>query len=177
MRHPMFLLSGIPASGKSHFGAWLEAHQGFLHFDVEKDGRLNQTGLLPLWERCLRHREALLFVHAIEQLNRPVIVNWGFPTAFLPVVEALKEAGFLVCWFDADKHAAEEAFVRRGDVPLAAFRRQMRDIARDWARIDPVFRPHIIRTLQPDGARMAPSEIYQHVLAFHQEAARASIQR
>src|SRR5712691_7552921 len=39
-----FLISGIPASGKSTFCRWLEEKKGFLHLDVEEDGVLDRHG-------------------------------------------------------------------------------------------------------------------------------------
>src|SRR6266436_5041485 len=44
-----FLISGIPASGKSTFCRWLEGNKGFLHLNVEEDGVLDRHGLATAW--------------------------------------------------------------------------------------------------------------------------------
>ena len=159
----MVLLSGVPASGKSYFGSWLEDHKSFLHIDAEKDGRLLEQGLLPLWDSCFQGGNPAALVNALQALNRPVAFNWGFPTCWLPVVEAMKREGFDIWWFDADRNAARRAFARRGDVPLHAFDKQIADIARDWSKIKKVFSPNIMRTLKSNGAYTEPAEIYRKI--------------
>jgi len=159
----LLLLSGVPASGKSYFGNWLEQERGFLHLDIEKDGRLQQINLQQSWSTCFQTRECDDFVVRLKELGRPVVQNWGFPTAYLHVIESLRESGVDVWWFDADHSVARRSFLRRDDISVQAFDKQVTDIARDWHHIRSVFGRNILKTLQDDGTYLSPNEICDHI--------------
>jgi len=163
MKQTVILLAGIPAAGKSHFGRWLENRHDFLHFDVEKDGRLRALGLEPAWMNCFQADDVSPFIDALRHLGRPILLNWGFPVNWLPLVERLKQNGVVLWWFEADAEHAISEFIRRGDVSLAAFERQMKALADSHEVIEAVFRPNIITTLDDEGRRMEPEEIYRRV--------------
>jgi hypothetical protein len=91
MKQTIVLLAGVPAAGKLYFGQWLEKHHGFLHLDVEKDGRLVLLGLDGAWNQCFQAGDVKPFVAALRGMGRSVIVNWGFPPSWLSVVRGLKE--------------------------------------------------------------------------------------
>lgn len=68
-----FLISGIPASGKSSFCNWLEEKKGFLHLDVEKPGVLDQHGLALAWNTLFdAGTSAAPFVQSLDKFKRPV---------------------------------------------------------------------------------------------------------
>jgi hypothetical protein len=160
MEETLVLLAGVPAAGKTYFGNWLEEHQGFLHLDVEKDGRLVSMGLDGAWNHCFQAGDVKPFVSSLRGIGRPVIVNWGFPPACLPVVQDLKDHGLVLWWFDADRDQARREFTKRGDVSLVAFERQVAAIAANWPAIEAVFQPNIVTTLDAEGRRMEPEEVY-----------------
>jgi hypothetical protein len=159
----LVLLAGIPASGKSQFGRWVEERHGILHLDVEKDGRLAAIGLEGSWNRCFRLRDVTAFASQLRSLNRDVIVNWGFPVAWLDVVRQFKSEGFVLWWFGADHGRARQAFAERGDVPLAAFERQVAAISTNWSAIETVFRPNIVTTLDGQGNRSTPEDLLERM--------------
>jgi hypothetical protein len=161
MSHTLVLLAGIPASGKSHFGRWLEEQRGFLHLDVEKDGRLASLGLEGAWTRCFEMQDVTTFVSQIRGMDRPVVVNWGFPVHCLEIVKQLKSQGLVPWWFSADPAQAEREFRKRGDVQLAAFQRQMAAISQHWNAIEAVFRPNVMTTLDSLGSRRGPEELFE----------------
>src|SRR5216117_1257584 len=113
----ILLISGVPAAGKSHFGAWLERSHSYLHLDVEREGRLAKYGLEDAWAACFNALQAEPLVSALMKLGPPVVLDWGFPPRWLSVVRLLKSAGVVIWWFDADHAAARKAFIARGDVP------------------------------------------------------------
>jgi hypothetical protein len=77
-----FLISGIPASGKSSFCRWLEEKKGFLHLDVEKPGVLDRYGLATAWATLFdANTSAASFVQALDRFERPIAIDWGFPPA------------------------------------------------------------------------------------------------
>src|SRR6202035_927008 len=134
-------LAGIPASGKSHFGAWLEATHGFVHIDAEiVGGKLDQLGLHGVWDSSLTAENCSAFVEAAQALGSAIVLNWGFPTRHLPFVRTLKGSGFAMWWFDGSVPKARAEYLRLGkaerdfDMQVAAI-----EIAR--REIDAVFAP------------------------------------
>src|SRR3954468_583583 len=97
-----FLISGIPASGKSTFCRWLEEKKGFLHLDVEKPGGLERYGMATAWATLFDARaSATPFIEALEKFHRPVVIDWGFPPEHLPAVKKLFDGGVMLWWFAA----------------------------------------------------------------------------
>ena len=98
-----FLISGIPASGKTTFCKWLEARKGFLHLDVEKPGVLDRHGLVTAWNALFdAGGGAAPLIEALEKMKRPVVIDWGFPPEHLNTVRELSEGGVMPWWFAAD---------------------------------------------------------------------------
>jgi hypothetical protein len=159
----ILLISGVPASGKSHFCRWLESTKGVLHFDVEKDGRVEKYGLQKVWLGCITGGTAKPLVESLHKVGPPIVWDWGFPPEAIRIVEMLKSEGVQIWWFDADYTAARVAFIKRGDVPVECLDRQMPKIVAAQRKIESLFRPNIITTLGPDGVRMEPEEIYRRI--------------
>ena len=144
----LLLLSGIPASGKSTYGQWLADNKGFLFLDAENEGSLDGVGLRPLWNSMFSPGAAVVpFVQALRQLGQPIALDWGFPPACLPVIEALKHAGFEIWWFDGDRAAARQSFITRNTVPIGCFDLQIQNIDKYWRDIKRVFGDHVIETI------------------------------
>jgi hypothetical protein len=165
MKQTITLLAGVPAAGKSHFGEWIELYHAFLHLDVEKDGRLDSMGLGGAWATCFTTGDVRPFVLALRATGRSVIVNWGFPVPCLPIVAKLKRHGVVLWWFDADPQQAKAEFTKRGDVPLAAFERQMAAIADSRKDIEALFSPNIVTALAADGSRMTSDELFERMFS------------
>jgi broad-specificity NMP kinase len=109
-----FLISGIPASGKSTFSRWLEEKKGFLHVDVEKSGVLDRYGLTTAWDTlCEASASAAPFIEALEKFKRPVVIDWGFPPEHLDAVRKLFDGGVMLWWFAADWAVARRKFELR----------------------------------------------------------------
>lgn len=73
------LLSGVPSTGKSTFGRWLEQEQGYLHIDLENGG-LNRVGLGQSWEAIAKLPPPSIeaFLTELRSLGKPVALDWGF---------------------------------------------------------------------------------------------------
>jgi hypothetical protein len=156
-------LAGVPASGKSTFGEWLEANHGFVHIDAELPGRLARFDLAGSWDHFLRTGDRREFLLRIRALNRPVLFNWGFPVSYLPVVMLLKTYGFVPWWFDADREQARRANEQRKTVSLDDFETQMAGISREWSNIESCFAPNILNVLDSAGRRLPPSAIFESI--------------
>ena len=160
----ILLISGIPASGKNFFSAWLERTKGYIHFDYENEiERLEREGLLALWSACCSGAAAKPFVDALRRRGSSIVWNWGFPPEAIEIVRSLKREGVHAWWFNADHAAARKAYIARGDPPVKYFDIQMPKIVRAWPSIKALFEPNMIETLQADGSRMSPEVIYQRM--------------
>lgn len=150
---PLVLLSGIPATGKSTFGRWLEENYGFAHIDLESSG-LDRFGLSPTWQRICRlpPPDVTPFISALQALACPVALDWGFPPPWLPLVEALHHAGVTAWWFDGDRAAARTAFIHRGTVPVSALEQQMRGIEANQSALDAFYQTRTVRAIEVDGS-------------------------
>src|SRR5262249_8769336 len=156
----LLLLSGIPASGKSWFGNWLETHHGFVHIDPEEDTRLRDLGLEASWQVCWQQAACDAFAAAALQLSRAVVLNWGFPAHCLPVVASLKRAGFACWWFDADLAQARQAYLARRKGNPEDFERQMAGINAERQKISSLFESRSLKTLESDGTRLEPKTLW-----------------
>lgn len=154
----LLFLAGIPASGKSHFGQWLQATHDYLHIDAELPGQLDVHGLHQTWDAGIAQTNAQAFVEAVRALGRSVVLNWGFPPNCLPFIRSLGSTGFTLWWFDADLSAARSAYGEIGR-PVEIFDRQIANIRVRWPAIHDVFAPNIINTLDSAGARRREDEV------------------
>ena len=159
---PLLFLAGIPCSGKTHFGQWLEGEHGYLHIDAEVQGELDRVDLREVWETACANQDCSALAAALRARGAPAIFNWGFPPACLPVAAALKRAGFSSWWFAGDHAAArrEHALLGRStedfDIQWAAIQSQFQQIAA-------LFHPNIVTVLGAKGERMTPQEILQRI--------------
>lgn len=164
MNH-LILLAGIPATRKSSFGRWLESNRNVISLDLEN----HQTDSLKETLRLIMGTisssiDIEVFIGHLETLGRSVVIDWGFPVSQLPLVDALKQAGFRLWWFNGDRAAARTAFIKRNQsatkpIPVECFDTQMDGIEREWSRISELFGDHVIEVLNSDGSYLSPEQI------------------
>ena len=160
-----FLISGIPASGKTTFCKWLEEEKGLLHLDVEKTGVLDRYGLATAWNALFgASASAAPLIEALDRFNRPVVIDWGFPPECLDTVRKLSESGVMLWWFAADWAVARRKFTERGPIPVGLFDIQIRKIEAALPDIKAVFRSHVEYTLPSTGIYTAPDKIWESML-------------
>jgi hypothetical protein len=160
-----FLISGIPASGKSTFCKWLEAKKGFLHLDVEKPGVLDRYGLATAWNDLFgASASAAPLIEALNRFNHPVAIDWGFPPEHLSTVRKLSEGGVMLWWFAADWTVARRKFMERGTLPVGLFDIQLRKIQTALPDINALFRSHVEYTLPSTGIYTPPDKIWESML-------------
>lgn len=100
-----------------------------------------------------------------------VVLDWGFHTNDLPIVEARNKEGLEVWWFDGDRTAARQCFIERainegitGDLLqryIKDFDDQIARIDEAWSKIQRVVGSRIIDVVRPDGNQMQESEIFE----------------
>jgi hypothetical protein len=160
-----FLISGIPASGKSTFCKWLEKKKGFLHLDVEEDGVLDHYGLAPAWNSMFEATGSAAVFEALDKFNRPVVIDWGFPPEHLNIVRNLFDAGVMLWWFAADWAVARRKFIARGNKgPVATFDIQLRKIEAALPDINALFGSPKEYTLPSTGIYPPPETIWKSML-------------
>ena len=161
-----FLISGIPASGKSTFCKWLEEKKGFLHLDVEEAGVLDRYGLATAWNTLFDVTgTAAPFIEVLDTFNRPVVIDWGFPPEHLNAVRKLFDGGVMLWWFAADWAVARRKFIARGNKgPVAVFDIQLRKIEAALPEINALFGSHKEYTLPSTGIYPPPDQIWESML-------------
>jgi hypothetical protein len=160
-----FLVSGIPASGKSTFCKWLEEKKRFLHLDVERTGVLERHGLARAWNTLFgAGAPAAPFLAALEKFRRPVAIDWGFPPEHLDAVRKLFAGGGMLWWFAADWAVARRKFKERGTFPVQLFDIQMRNIEAALPDIRTLFSSHLVYALPSTGIYTPPDEIWDSML-------------
>ena len=162
-----FLISGIPASGKTTFCKWLEQEKGFLHLDLEKPGVLDRHGLVTAWNALFdAGTSATPFVQALGTFNRPVVIDWGFPPEHLNAVRKLFDGGVMLWWFAADWAVARRKFIARGNAkgPVAVFDIQILKIEAALPEINALFGSHKEYTLPSTGIYPPPNKIWKSML-------------
>ncbi len=162
-----FLISGIPASGKSTFCRWLEEKKGFLHLNVEEPGILDRHGLATAWNTLFDATgTAAPFIDAVDRTGRPVVIDWGFPPEHINTARKLFEAGVMLWWFAADWAVARRKFIAHGNAkgPVAVFDIQLRKIEAALPDINALFGSHKEYTLHSTGIYPAPETIWESML-------------
>ena len=168
-----FLISGIPASGKSSFCRWLEKKKGFLHLNVELDGVLDRHGLTTAWDTLFDpSASAAPFIEALEKFNRPVVIDWGFPSEHLDAVRKLFEGGVMLWWFAADWTVARRKFKERGTISMGHFDIQIRKIKDALPEINALFGSHVEYALPSTGIYPPPDKLWKSMLDTLVEPAR-----
>ena len=168
MNKPDLFIAGYPGCGKSHFGRWLEKEHGYLHIDFEKE----QNGLLRAYGnqlfRMIDIRDPVPLLESLKKQSKPIIFNWGFPVGCMDVAASLAHQ-LSPYWFRADLPLARDSFLKRADVPLAAFEKQTSDISKHSFAIDSIFGARIIDTILPDGSKVACDRILEIIMTHENE--------
>ena len=160
-----FLISGIPASGKSSFSRWLEEKKGFLHLDVEEAGVLDRYGLATAWDTLFdAGTSAAPFLQALEKFKRPIAIDWRFPPERLDTVRKLFEAGVMLWWFAADWSVARRKFEQRRYPHVQDFDIQIRKIEAALPEINALFRSHVEYALPSTGIYTPPDKIWESMI-------------
>jgi hypothetical protein len=160
------LLAGLPATGKSSFGNWLEENKGYFHLDFDEEDIIQQRGFGHAQDRLWRHGNATPLWDGIIARHQPIVLTWGFAPQFLSLVKQLLTWGFVPAWFTASPAASRRAFIKRGGIDVHYFDRYMESLQPIESEVQVVFGRNILQTLHDDGSRPSFDAIYAHVSSW-----------
>src|SRR6266516_8169845 len=106
-------ICGVPASGKTFFGDWLQSKKRFLHVDMES---FQGSFAWRIWEAARDTRDFSLFCDYLREQSANVVLTFGFDPNF--DIHLLKEAGVVTWWFNARREWARDTFICRGGVSV-----------------------------------------------------------
>ena len=142
------LITGVPATGKTTIGNYLEEKFDFRHFDVEANFNNSLAGEF-FWRL-----EIDKFLEQIEEKGKNTVITWGFVCdnkLSLDIINTLQKKGFEFIWFHAEEPTARVAFLERGIGNISDFDIQMKRIKKlDFSIFD---NPVIITTLDKNGRK------------------------
>ena len=161
----ILVLSGLPATGKSTFGAWLATHHGFRHVDA--DGGSLAQAKSDAWSNLVTapsEKTASDFLQVLGTTGQPVVWDWGFPPRLLSCVHALKDVGATLWWFTGSESVARKRYIARNRGHVHAFDYQVIQIRQNWPEIEALFRPNFLTTLCDDGSYLSSSSTYEYIM-------------
>jgi hypothetical protein len=130
VQRDLFLITGIPGTGKTTYGDSFAQKFGFVHFNFEDMGILS---------RFMTDQNR--FIQDILKGKSSTVITWGFVPneQQIAAVKNLTANGFKLFWFDGNRTAALKAFRERGTVSEELFDAQMERIEHSRAieKIDP----------------------------------------
>lgn len=125
----IILITGIPGTGKTEIGNYLQKKCGFVHIDMEV--------ILHL-PNCWQYVEDN--ITEAKKSDKDLVITWGFmPGVDDKRVLQLKRMGARLIWFDGNRRAARKAFLKRATVSESLLDKQMRRI--ETADIEDIFQP------------------------------------
>lgn len=158
----IFIISGIPGVGKSTYGKWLENEKGFIYWDVEHETLDNlsiRNGIsfgngMDIGE----------FLKKMNSINNVGVIDWGFPPdKCLETIRNFKNNGLSIWWFDGDRKAARESFLKRDTVSEQDLDIQMKKIEHYWTQIKDLYGDNIINVLKKGPEYISPNIIYNRM--------------
>lgn len=170
---PHLFIAGVPCTGKSLLGSWLEKEHGYIHIDAEGGVDFDRAGVHREWDEFLMMSgRAKNFVAAVNRRCKPMVLNWGLPMEDLFVVAALQAERVESWWFRGELGQARRAFIEREEkkpeakrIPVERFDRQMDQIDRHWLLIERLFGERMVDGLQADGSQRKPEDLWAGITA------------
>jgi hypothetical protein len=158
----LIFIAGIPSTGKTHFGRWLQSEHGYCHIDAEVVGELERLGLRETWNKAVAEQDCTNLASLLRARSNRAVFNWGFPPAVSPIALALKRAGFSSWWFEGNIAAARREHARLGK-DIRAFDTQIAAIQARAAQISTIFEPNVLSVIAANAERMHPDIVLQRM--------------
>jgi dephospho-CoA kinase len=162
-KHTIVFLCGMPASGKSEFGKYLQDKHGYTYIPMEEkvwpDNKLRL-----LWNDVFnsknQYNKVEKFVCYLYENYENVVLDWGFPITQIRIVELLKRQWCEIIWFVCDTTIASQRFIKRsGTEAVSKFDSQVKDIKENVQNIEKSLNPKIIDVLKEDKSSKTNEDI------------------
>lgn len=151
----LLLITGIPGTGKTEISNYLKDNHGFQHLDRE---------ITDSWPPQLEDRIEWVKnqIAALEPHSNGIVISWGFMPGYdEKEIRQLRQVGFKLFWFDGNRPAARQAFIKRNTVGIDLLDIQMQRIeSLDLDAINPI----IFNTFDEHGVFLKKDEIAKKLL-------------
>lgn len=163
-KHKIILLCGMPASGKSTFGKYLQDKHGYTYISME-DNVWPDKKMQSLWndvfEPKSQYRKVEMFIRYLQEYYENVVLDWGFPMTQIRLVQLLKRHGCEIIWFSCSVPIARERYIKRKDGRLISdFDTQIKNIEENNDVLIKELDPKVIDVLNKDKTEKTIKQIY-----------------
>jgi len=111
---------------------------------------------MPVWQSS-----PVEFVSRLKILHGNVAIDWGFPIACLHIVQAFRDAGVRLVWFQGNIKHAREFFLERGGIDPRAFDIQVAKI--EQSGLPAGLEATLVDALTPGGSVRSMKAIYKQI--------------
>jgi len=174
MSQSRYIISGLPACGKTTFGNWLRDERDFTHVDIET--LPNRKTIFDHWQSGRIPAGVQLLPFEIANQER-IVFTWGYPpgTAWRAVISFFRDThGFVPWWFTGPRMVAGEEWIAREKAVhglseqaavkhIQGFNAQANLIHSQNSQTIEFYRGNILKTLNEDRSRMDWETIASHV--------------
>lgn len=162
-KHKIILLCGIPASGKSVFGKYLQDKHNYTYVPMENDMWPDMT-MRSLWNHVFeakrQYNAVEKFVCYLHDNYENVVLDWGFPMTQIEVVGLLKRQWCEIVWFSCSVVVARKRYIKRNKNSATYFDNQIKSIEENNEKIIKNLDPKVIDVLKIDKIDKTMEEIY-----------------
>lgn len=165
-KHRIIVFTGIPGSGKSAFGKYLQNKHRYTYISLE-DSEWEDKKLQSLWDNAF---EAKREYNAVEKLvcylhdtYENVVLDWGFSIDQMRVVELLKRQWCEIIWFSCSTVVARKRFIKKNKNSATYFDTKVKSIEENTEKIIKNLNPKVIGVLKEDKAEKTNEEIYSEL--------------
>jgi shikimate kinase len=171
-KHRIILLTGIPASGKSAFGKYLQDKYGYTYILLEANEWADKE-LQSLWNNVFKakreYNSVEKFVCYLHDNYENVALDWRFSVEQMRIAELLKRQWCEVVWLSCSTNFARKRFIKKNKNSATYFDTQIKNIEENKDKILKNLNPKIIDALKDDKTEKSPEEIYSNYLFLTQE--------
>lgn len=165
----VIFICGIPASGKSSFGKFLENKHGYFYIDMEHNPWPDEN-IHKIWDLIFQQlgdeSRISSFLDSLETKGEKVVLDLGFVPndAYYWIVATLKKYGCRVIWFNCSYNIAKKRFLnRKTSPPLELFELQIERIKNNWGIIASMVDPEVVEVTAENGSDKTKIQIYEEI--------------
>lgn len=168
-KHKIILICGIPGSGKSTFGKYLQDKHKYTYVPMDVSEWFDKE-MQSLWNKVFeakrQYNAVEKFVCYLHDNYENVVLDWNFPITQLEVVELLKRQWCEIIWLSTSIPIARKRFLKKNINSATYFDSQVKSIDENKDKIIKNLNPKIINALFEDKKNKSLEEIYSEYLSL-----------